>query len=226
MILVLLGPPGAGKGTQGQRIVERYGIPKISTGEIFRDLAAAGTPLGLRAKEFWSAGQLVPDEIVIALVQQRICQPDCKKGFVLDGFPRTEYQASNLHCILDDVGRPLTGVLDFVVDDEELIRRLSGRRTCGKCSATYHVDAAPPKVEGKCDYCGSDLVQRADDNPESIAQRLTEYARKTEPLKEFYRLRGLLTEIDSNAEPDEVFRRVVQVTDRLWEEAGGAPVRD
>ena len=208
MILVLLGPPGAGKGTQGQRIVERYGIPKISTGEIFRDLAAAGTPLGLRAKEFWSAGQLVPDDVVIGLVRERIAMPDCAKGFLLDGFPRTVPQADALAGLLKEFGRDLTGVLDFALNEEELVKRLSGRRTCPKCTATYHVVAMPPKREGVCDACGGELIQRADDQPESIRKRLQEYAAKTEPLLAYYRERGKVQTVDAAPGPDAIYAEV------------------
>src|ERR1041385_8306965 len=168
MILVLLGPPGAGKGTQGARIVEKYRIPKISTGEIFRDLAAAGTPLGLKAKEYWSAGMLVPDEIVVGLLNDRISSDDCSSGFILDGFPRTIQQADTLEELLSAKGKRLTNVLDFEVDDEALIARLSGRRVCGHCGATYHLATLPPKVDNICDHCGYELAQRADDSPESI----------------------------------------------------------
>lgn len=218
MILILLGPPGAGKGTQGARIVEMYGIPKISTGEIFRDLAAAGTPLGLEARRYWSKGKLVPDEIVVGLVRERIIQPDCERGFILDGFPRTVQQADALSELLTQHGRTLDGVLNFEVATEELLRRLSGRLTCLNCTATYHVAANPPRVEGVCDICGCPLVQRADDAPESILIRLTEYATKTAPLLDYYQSRNLLQNIDANIEPDAVFARVTAILDtwKCW----------
>lgn len=205
MILILLGPPGAGKGTQGVRIVKECGVPKISTGEIFRDLAAAGTPAGLEAKSYWSQGKLVPDETVVELVKQRIECDDCEKGFLLDGFPRTVAQADILGSLLKETGRKLDGVLNFDVSDEGLIRRLSGRRTCGNCGATYHVTALPPREENKCDHCGCPLVQRSDDNPDSIRTRLVEYANKTAPLLAYYEERGLLHTVDSNADPDTIF---------------------
>jgi len=211
VILVLLGAPGAGKGTQGVRLAEKHGIPKISTGEIFRDLAAAGTPLGLQAKSYWSQGQLVPDEIVVGLVKERIAAPDCERGFLLDGFPRTVHQADKLGDLLQEMGRKLDGVLDFAVDEAALISRLAGRRTCPNCTATYHLTAVPPRRDNICDHCGHTLIQRADDTPESIRTRLREYAVKTAPLLAYYRERGLLHTIDANAEPDVVFHRVEAV---------------
>lgn len=211
MILILLGAPGAGKGTQGARLVEKYGIPKISTGEMFRDLAAAGTPLGLEARTYWSRGQLVPDEIVVGLVRERISAPDCARGFLLDGFPRTVRQADILGELLQQTGRKLDGVLDFAVDEAALIARLAGRRTCAHCGATYHVTSVPPKQDNVCDHCGHALVQRADDTPESIRTRLREYAVKTAPLLAYYAERGLLHTIDANAEPDVVFHRTEAV---------------
>jgi adenylate kinase len=215
MILVLLGPPGAGKGTQGARIVEKYRIPKISTGEIFRDLAAAGTPLGLKAKEYWSAGKLVPDEIVVGLISDRITFDDCKNGFILDGFPRTVQQADTLGELLAARGRELKAVLNFAVNDDELINRLSGRRVCGHCGATYHLSTLPPKNDNVCDHCGFELEQRPDDSPDSIRMRLMEYAGKTAPLLKYYTERGLLHNIHSNDGPDAIFARVVAVLENV-----------
>jgi adenylate kinase len=214
-ILILLGAPGVGKGTQGQRIAEHYGIPKISTGDMFREMAAAGTALGLRAKEYFTRGELVPDEIVIGLVEERITQPDCKEGFLLDGFPRTVNQAKALEAMLQQQRLRLDGVLDFVVAEDELVRRLSGRRTCGNCGAIYHVDSMPPKTPNICDRCGSTLLQRADDAPDSVRVRLREYAAKTAPLQEYYRQRKLLHTLDANADPDTVFERVKAVLERM-----------
>ena len=208
MILILLGPPGSGKGTQGARIIEQYRVPKISTGEIFRDLAAKGTNLGLKAREFWSAGKLVPDEIVVGLIRERIQNEDCKNGFILDGFPRTVQQADTLGGLLAECNDSLDAVLDFQVDEEELIRRLSGRRTCSHCGATYHVTSLPPKREGVCDHCGHPVARRADDSPDSIRTRLAEYQAKTEPLLKYYQKKGLLHTIDGNADPETVFDRV------------------
>ncbi|HSV73139.1 MAG TPA: adenylate kinase [Chthonomonadales bacterium] len=208
MVFILLGPPGAGKGTQGSRLAAEMGVPKISTGDMFRELAAQGTELGLKAKGYWSAGQLVPDDIVIGLVRERLAMPDCDKGLLLDGFPRTVPQADALGSLLADLGRDLTGVLDFALNDEELVNRLSGRRTCPKCTATYHVVAMPPRQAGICDACGGELIQRADDQPESIRKRLQEYAAKTEPLLSYYRERGKLHTVDAAPKPDAIYAEV------------------
>ncbi len=211
MVYVLFGPPGAGKGTQGARIAAQYGVPTISTGAIFRDNVAAGTPLGLVAKDYMSRGQLVPDEIVVQLVKDRISEPDCAAGFLLDGFPRTINQAEILEVMLGEAGIAIDGVLDFEVGEDELVKRLSGRRTCSKCGATYHIVAVPPRQAGVCDQCGGALEQRADDMPEAIRTRLHEYQAKTAPVLAFYRERGLLREIDANASPDEIFAKVLAV---------------
>ncbi len=220
MILVLLGAPGAGKGTQGDRIAARYNLPKVSTGDIFRQLAADGTEIGKKAMEYMAKGELIPDEIVIALVEQRIAKPDCADGFLLDGFPRTDNQAVTLEEMLAQIGRKFDGAINFEVSDEELIKRLSGRRTCPDCKATFHVVAAPPKQEGVCDHCGGKLIQRSDDNPVSIKTRLQEYAAKTAPLINFYEDRGQLNNVDANADPGTIFDRVVEVVDRLRGIAG------
>ncbi len=211
MIYILLGPPGAGKGTQGVRIADANGIPTISTGGIFRDMAAAGTPLGLQAKSYFSQGKLVPDEIVIGLVKERISLDDCKNGFLLDGFPRTIAQADALEKILAELGLKLDGALDFSVSDEELIRRLSGRRTCKSCGATYHIEFMPPKSMDICDNCGGSLIQRADDAPESIITRLAEYNNKTAPLVSYYKKRGFLKNVAADATPDEIYQRVLKI---------------
>jgi len=204
MVFVLFGPPGAGKGTQGARIAAKVGVPTISTGAIFRDNVSAGTPLGTVAKEYMAKGKLVPDEIVVQLVRDRVSQSDCRDGFLLDGFPRTINQAEILEVMLNEAGIALDGVLDFEVGEDELVRRLSGRRVCPQCGATYHIENVPPKKANTCDECGSDLEQRADDMPDSIRTRLREYEAKTAPVLAFYRERNLLREIDAGAGPDEV----------------------
>lgn len=215
MIFILLGPPGAGKGTQGVRLAEKLGVPKISTGDMFRELAAAGTELGLKAKEYWSTGKLVPDDVVIGLVRERIGMPDCANGFLLDGFPRTVHQADVLGEMLMEMKLSLAGALDFAVSEDELVIRLSGRRTCPQCAATYHVVAVPPKKEGVCDNCGHELVQRADDQPEQIRNRLREYAAKTEPLLQYYRERGQLYSIKASGSPDAIFQLASDTVDRV-----------
>jgi adenylate kinase len=215
MILILLGPPGAGKGTQGERIVGQCHVPKISTGEIFRDLAAAGTPLGLQARDYWAQGKLVPDDIVVGLVKERTTQADCANGFLLDGFPRTVQQAETLNGLLEEMGCRLDGALNFDVDPEALIQRLAGRRTCPNCSATYHVTARPPRVDNRCDHCGCPLVQRTDDSPASIRTRLKEYTTKTAPLLSYYAKRGLLHRIDANGTPDAIFAGLIPTLEAL-----------
>ena len=221
MIAVLLGPPGAGKGTQGRKITALCGVPKISTGEIFRDLAAAGTPLGLEARSYWSSGKLVPDEIVVGLVKERIEAPDCASGFLLDGFPRTVRQAEILGELLKEKGCRLDGAINFAVGADELVRRLSGRRTCANCGATYHLTALPPKRANICDHCGQGLVQRTDDTPESILTRLEEHSAKTAPLLAYYENRGLLHDVAANDSPDAIFARLTPILKNL---ACGGPV--
>lgn len=213
MVFVLFGPPGAGKGTQGVRLAEKYGVPTISTGAIFRDNVSAKTPLGILAGGYMKRGELVPDELVIQLVKDRVAQPDCARGFLLDGFPRTIKQAEILEVMLQESGIRLNGVLNFDVPEEVLVSRLSGRRVCPKCGATYHVENLPPRVEGTCDQCGAALEQRADDREESVRTRLTEYRAKTEPVLRFYEERGLLYTIDAAGTPDEVFERAVAAVD-------------
>ena len=215
MIAILMGPPGAGKGTQGNRITAVCGVPKISTGEMFRDLAAAGTPLGVQAKSYWSNGKLVPDDVVVGLVSERISRTDCINGFLLDGFPRTVAQAEILSSLLTQSDRRLDAVLDFEVLPSELIRRLSGRRTCSNCGATYHVTRLPSRVENVCDHCHHMLSQRTDDTPASIEVRLQEYSNKTEPLLKWYADKGLLFTVDANGDPDAVFDSVRNIMSTL-----------
>ncbi len=195
--LVLLGPPGAGKGTQASYLAERYGVAHIATGDILREAKAAGTPLGLLAKGYMDRGELVPDDVVIGLVRERLEQPTIReKGFLLDGFPRTVAQAEALDALLTDLGRPLEAVLNLRVDPDLLTRRLTLRRSCPACGAVYHLENRPPKVEGRCDACGGALVRRPDDAEETVRARLAVYIRQTEPLIAYYAERGLLREID------------------------------
>ena len=210
MRLVLVGPPGAGKGTQAEFIAAHLAVPKISTGDIFRANVAGGTPLGIDAKRFMDAGQLVPDEITIDMVRDRLAEPDAGDGFLLDGFPRTVPQAVALDKLLAaDLGAGLDLVLELVVDDDEVIRRLSGRRTCRGCGKIWHVEFDPPAREGVCDRCGSDLFQRDDDKPETIAERLRVYARDTAPLIDYYGAQGKLVGIDATGPVEDVTVRAI-----------------
>ncbi len=207
-IIVLLGPPGAGKGTQAVRISEKYGIPHISTGDIFRSNVKEGTPLGKKAVEYMSKGHLVPDELVCDLVEDRVSREDCNNGFLLDGFPRTLYQARQFDEYLDRSGRELTLVLDMQVCEEILIPRMAGRRVCKNCGKTYHIVNMPTKVEGICDVCGGEVYQRADDAAETVLQRFRVYKEQTRPLAEYYQQTGKLVMMDGSLEPGEVFRQI------------------
>ena len=210
MRLVLVGPPGAGKGTQAQFIAEHLGVPKISTGDIFRANVSEGTPLGVEAKAYMDRGDLVPDDVTIDMVRNRLREDDAASGFLLDGFPRTVPQAE----VLDDMLRETSNakldvVLELVVDDDEVIRRLSGRRTCRTCNHIWHVDFDPPQTPGVCDLDGGELYQRDDDKAETIANRLTVYAQSTAPLVSFYAGRGLLVGIDATGPVDDVTQRAI-----------------
>ena len=209
MRLVLVGPPGAGKGTQAQFIAEHLAVPTISTGDIFRANVSQGTPLGLQAKSFMDRGDLVPDDVTIDMVRIRLAEPDATNGFLLDGFPRTVTQAGVLDDILADSGVKLDVVLELVVDDDEVIRRLSGRRTCRSCNHIWHVDFDPPGVEGICDIDGGELYQRDDDQAETIANRLAVYADATAPLVNYYAGRGLLIGLDATGPVDDVTQRAI-----------------
>jgi adenylate kinase len=208
--LILLGAPGAGKGTQAQRLSARFGIPQISTGDMLRAARREGTTLGKKAEEYMTKGQLVPDEVVIGLVEERLAQPDAKAGFILDGFPRTIPQAQALDRVLEKLGRSRIAVVDVQVPEGVLHERLGGRLSCPKDGASYHVKFSPPKVAGKCDNDGADLITRADDKPEAISQRLREYHDKTAPLVDFYKTAGLLKTVDGVGELEVVLQRVVQ----------------
>ena len=205
MNIVLMGLPGAGKGTQAEKIVEKYAIPHISTGDMFRAAIKEGTELGLKAKAFMDEGKLVPDEVTIGIVRERLSQPDCEKGFLLDGFPRTVPQAEALDSILEELGRPVEHTINIEVEKEELIARLSGRRICRTCGAPYHLIFNPPAVEGKCDKDGGELYTRADDNPETVANRLEVNMNQAQPLLDFYQAKGVLTNIDGQQDINKVF---------------------
>ena len=206
--LVLLGPPGAGKGTQAGRIVADYGIPHISTGDILRSSVKNQTQMGLEAKKFMDAGQLVPDSVVIGLVKERLAQPDCAKGFMLDGFPRTVPQAEELDKVLGGLSKKIDHVVSIEVPNSELLGRLTGRRTCRACGQGFHVMFDPPKVEGKCDKCGGELYQRDDDNEATVSNRLKVYEGQTMPLINFYKVKGLLRPIDGLGAISDIFGRI------------------
>ena len=196
MNLILLGPPGVGKGTQAKLLIDRFGIPQISTGDILRAAVKDLTPMGVKAKGFMDAGALVPDEVVIGIVEERLAQPDCQKGFILDGFPRTVPQADALGKVLAGMGKQIDHVVSLSVDKDELLKRLTGRRACSKCGAGYHVDFAPSKVPGVCDACGGDLFQREDDKEATILNRLAVYEAQTAPLISYYGAAGMLRSVD------------------------------
>jgi adenylate kinase len=202
MILILLGPPGAGKGTQAKLLSAEFRIPHISTGDMFRDHKARGTEIGKQVQAIMDAGGLVTDDVTNAMVKERLARPDVAPGFILDGYPRTTAQAGYLDQVLRSLGRAITRCLSYEVAEEVLVERMSGRRSCPRCGAVYHVSQSPPNRDGYCDRDGAGLVQRDDDKPETVKKRLQEYASKTEPLRRFYRERSLLTEIEGVGTPE------------------------
>lgn len=210
MRLVIVGPPGAGKGTQAEFIAEYFAIPKISTGDIFRANVSGGTDLGRLAKKFMDAGDLVPDEVTNAMVRDRLAEPDATDGFLLDGFPRNVAQAGELDGMLDAIGATLTVVLDLDVDHGEVVRRLSGRRTCKNCGHVWHVEFDPPTSEGICDKCGGMLYHRDDDFPDTVRHRLEVYAEQTAPLVEFYDARSQLVAINAQGTVEDVTERAIE----------------
>ena len=209
MRLILLGPPGAGKGTQASSIVKKYNIPHISTGDIFRKNIKEGTGLGKKAKEYMDKGLLVPDDLVVAIVKDRLTEADCKEGFLLDGFPRTVAQADALDIELSKLNYSLDNVINIDVCKEELIERAVGRRVCKDCGATFHIMFNPSKVEGICDVCGGELLQRKDDTVETVTKRIEVYLEQTQPLINYYESKGILVNIDGKQEIDKVFVDIV-----------------
>lgn len=216
MNIVLMGLPGAGKGTQADKIVEKYEIPHISTGDMFRAAIAEGTELGVKAKSFMDQGALVPDEVTIGIVRERLSKSDCDNGFLLDGFPRTVPQAEALDALLSEMERKIEHVLNIKVEKDELIARLTGRRICKACGTSYHLQFNPPKVDGKCDKDGGELYQRADDNPETVTNRLEVNMNQTAPLLAYYDDKGVLTNIDGQKDINDVFKDL----DAILQESG------
>jgi adenylate kinase len=215
MRLVLLGPPGAGKGTQGVLLAERYDIPQISTGEILRDHVQRGTKLGIQARSYMDRGEYVPDDVVVSMVMDRLDEADAEKGFILDGFPRTVAQAEALELALETSERPLTAVLKFSIGSEVAVRRLLGRATCSNCGRTYHLEFKPPAQEGICDVCGGRLERRVDDDELTIRRRIAVYREQASPLEMFYVERDLLYQVDAEGTPDEIFEGAVTFLEGL-----------
>jgi len=210
MRIVLLGGPGAGKGTQAQKLSEKFSLPHIATGDILRQAVKDGTEMGIKAKSFMDKGLLVPDEVVIGIIKDRFNQDDVKSGFVLDGFPRTVPQAESLDSITKEMNMPIDSVVNIKTSPDVVVERLSGRRTCKECQTVYHIIYSPPKVDGKCDRCGGELYQRDDDKEETIRKRLDVYEKQTFPLLEYYKNSGKLLEVCGDVSIDEVFESIVQ----------------
>lgn len=211
MKVIMLGAPGAGKGTQAKRIADKYGVPHVSTGDIFRANLKNGTELGMEAKKYMDAGQLVPDELTVKILLDRVAQDDCKNGYVLDGFPRTIPQAEVLDRALAELGDHVDYAIDVDVPDENIVRRMSGRRACTGCGATYHIEHVPPKAEGICDRCGETLVLRDDDKPETVQNRLKVYHDQTQPLISYYTNKGILRTVDGTKDMEDVFAAITEI---------------
>lgn len=205
MYILLMGPPGAGKGTQAEKLIRDYGIPQISTGDMFRAAVKSGTALGKEAKSYMDKGQLVPDSVTVGIVKERLSQEDVKSGWILDGFPRTTQQASSLDAILHELGISLTAVLSIKANKDDLVKRISGRIVCKSCGASFHKEFRAPKQEGVCDNCGGELYQRADDNEATVAERLSVYESSTAPLIDYYKVSGKYYEIDGDQSMDKVY---------------------
>lgn len=211
MKIIMLGAPGAGKGTQAKMIAEKYGVPHVSTGDIFRANIKNGTELGMEAKKYMDQGQLVPDELTVKILLDRVAQPDCEKGYVLDGFPRTIPQAEVLDSALAGLGETIDYAINVDVPDENIVKRMSGRRACLGCGATYHMEHIPPKKEGICDTCGQELVLREDDRPETVLNRLKVYHDQTQPLIDFYTGKGVLKAVDGTVDMKDVFAAITAI---------------
>jgi len=217
--VVLLGAPGAGKGTQARRLSESFGVPHIATGDMFRSAVAQGTKMGMAAKNFMDRGELVPDDVTIGIVEERLREPDAGAGFVMDGFPRTAQQATEFDAMLAKMGRTLDAVIEIAVPRDVLVVRLTQRRTCANCQTSYHLLSAPPKADGVCDRCGGPLVQRDDDSEKTVLKRLSVYERETEPLLSYYKGPGLLKSVDGTQSIDAVYAAIVAATVRREDKA-------
>jgi len=215
MKLIFLGPPGAGKGTQAKRVAEKYGIPQISTGDMLREAVAKGTELGKKAKEYMDRGELVPDEVVIGIVRERLQQSDCEKGFILDGFPRTLAQAEALDGMLKELNKKIDAVINVAVPEEEVVKRITNRRTCRNCGAVYHLVYAPPKEDNRCDKCGGELYQRDDDREETVRERYRVYRKNTEPLIDYYRNKGILYDVDGTKDIEGVWKEIEAILEKI-----------
>ncbi|HAA08687.1 MAG: adenylate kinase [Syntrophomonadaceae bacterium] len=215
MNVLLMGPPGAGKGTQADLIKDRYPIPHISTGDMFREAVSTGTELGKEAKKYMDSGKLVPDEVTIGIVQERLAQDDCKEGFLLDGFPRTVKQAEALDQVLAKLGKKVEAAINITVPEDILYERMSGRISCKDCKTVYHLKFNPPAKAGICDKCGGELIQRSDDQGDTVKRRLEVYAEQTNPLIEYYEKQGVLNDIDGNRDSQAVFADIVKVMESL-----------
>lgn len=211
MNIMLFGAPGAGKGTQAKFLIDKYGIPQISTGDILRAAIAEGTPMGLEAKNFMDDGKLVPDSTIIGIIKERLAKDDCKKGFILDGFPRTLAQAEALELLMADLAIALDKVISLNVPDELIVGRITGRKVCKSCGASFHIEFNPSKVDGVCDFDGGELITRKDDTAETVKTRLEAYHAQTAPLFDFYKGKGLLVEIDGTKEVDDVTTDIVKI---------------
>ncbi len=211
MKIIMLGAPGAGKGTQAKLIAEKYGLPHVSTGDIFRANVKEGTQLGLEAKKYMDQGLLVPDELTVRILLDRVSRPDCSAGYVLDGFPRTIPQAQVLEKALAELGDQIDFAIDVDVPDENIVRRMGGRRACVTCGATYHMEHVPPRTEGICDTCGGELILREDDKPDTVKNRLKVYHEQTQPLIDFYQKKGVLRAVDGTMDMKDVFEAIVAI---------------
>jgi adenylate kinase len=216
MRIILMGPPGAGKGTQAELLIEKLQVPHISTGDMFRRAITEGTQLGKKAKEFMDKGELVPDNVTIGIVKERLMDEDCQKGYMLDGFPRTVPQAEALDTLLAELGQKLDAVVYITVPEKELIKRITGRRVCKNCGATYHINFSPSQKENICDKCGGEVYQRDDDKLETVENRLKVYWKNTEPLINYYKDKGILKEIDGNKDMNKVFSEIGRALGRQW----------